>query len=271
MGVIIGIDIGGSRTKIVGIDKGEVIEPLLVKAADPVTSLFGALGKYVTRRDLELKDIERIMLTGVGSSYIEKPIYGLPTIKVDEFIANGLGGLYLSGLQNAAIVSMGTGTAIVVARGDKIEHVGGTGVGGGTISGLCRQMLNMTDLSTIIEEAEKGNLAHVDLTVGDIAMRMPKKLNPTTTASNFGKISDLTTKSDVALGILNLVFQVIGTTAAFSIMHTDIRDIVLIGRLTTIPQCADLFKQLGDLHNINFVIPNYSAFGTAFGAVLYEK
>ena len=30
------------------------------------------------------------MLTGVGSSYIQQPLYGLPTARTDEFIANGL-------------------------------------------------------------------------------------------------------------------------------------------------------------------------------------
>ena len=31
------------------------------------------------------------MLTGVGAAYIDSPIYGLPTTKVEEFIADGLG------------------------------------------------------------------------------------------------------------------------------------------------------------------------------------
>ena len=44
MGVILGIDIGGSSTKIVGLhENGTVIDMLRVKAEDPLTSLYGAL------------------------------------------------------------------------------------------------------------------------------------------------------------------------------------------------------------------------------------
>ena len=45
MGVILGIDIGGSSTKIVGLhENGTVIDMLRVKAEVPLTSLYGALG-----------------------------------------------------------------------------------------------------------------------------------------------------------------------------------------------------------------------------------
>lgn len=47
MGIVIGIDVGGSTTKIVGINKGKIQSPMFITAADPVTSLFGAFGKYI--------------------------------------------------------------------------------------------------------------------------------------------------------------------------------------------------------------------------------
>ena len=48
MGVILGIDIGGSSTKIVGLAPDlSVIDMLRVKADDPLTSLYGALGIYL--------------------------------------------------------------------------------------------------------------------------------------------------------------------------------------------------------------------------------
>ena len=45
--MIIGIDVGGSTTKIVGVKDGEIRNPMFVTAKDPVTSLFGAFGKYI--------------------------------------------------------------------------------------------------------------------------------------------------------------------------------------------------------------------------------
>ena len=48
---VIGIDIGGSTTKIVGFQfeqnkKPLLIAPQVVKATDPVTSMYGAFGKF---------------------------------------------------------------------------------------------------------------------------------------------------------------------------------------------------------------------------------
>lgn len=54
MGIVIGIDVGGSTTKIVGIDGQEIKSPMFVRATDPVTSLFGAFGKYLYDNDIFL-------------------------------------------------------------------------------------------------------------------------------------------------------------------------------------------------------------------------
>jgi len=268
MSITIGIDIGGSRTKIIGVQNGRIITPMLVRANDPVASLFGAFGKFIDNNNLNLTDIEKVMITGVGSSYITKPIYRIPTARVEEFLANGLGGLYLSGLGKAIIVSMGTGTALVKAADGNITHIGGTGIGGGTILGLSGRMLNIRDIQLVIQTAEEGDLSKVDLMVGDITKGPLPGLPPHTTASNFGKISDLATNADIALGILNLVLQAIGMTAVFATKNSDIDKVVLIGYLTTIPQCQEIFNGLGELFGIGFIIPTNSEFGTAFGAAL---
>ena len=39
MGMVIGIDVGGSTTKIIGVDKEGIKHPMIVKAEDPITSL----------------------------------------------------------------------------------------------------------------------------------------------------------------------------------------------------------------------------------------
>ena len=41
MGIVIGIDVGISTTKIVGIKNGKVSAPIRITAADPITSLYG--------------------------------------------------------------------------------------------------------------------------------------------------------------------------------------------------------------------------------------
>ena len=47
---VVGIDVGGSTTKIVGFKsdangENKLISPFLVRATDPITSIYGAFGK----------------------------------------------------------------------------------------------------------------------------------------------------------------------------------------------------------------------------------
>lgn len=268
MGKIIGIDIGGSTTKIIGFDGGSIFSPLLVRATDPIASVYGAFGKFLNVNELGLGDIERIMVTGVGSSYITARLFGIPTGKVDEFRAIGMGGRLLSGLANAIIVSMGTGTALVKADEKGVRHIGGTGVGGGTLLGLSSLMLNVREFNDLIETAQGGSLAHVDLTIGDISRDLLVGLPPETTASNFGKVSDLASKADVATGIINLVFQSIGMLAVFASRIDHTRDVVLTGNLANVPQAQPAFERLGKLFGVHFVTPANAEYATAAGAAI---
>ena len=272
MSTVIGIDVGGSTTKIVGFrecsKRPTLIEPLFVRATDPLTSLYGAFGKFTDINDLGIESISRIMTTGVGSSYITKPIYSLPCQSVAEFECIGLGGLYLSGLERAIIVSMGTGTALVYAeRGKPSEYLGGTGVGGGTLLGLSKKLIGMENISHIEELAEQGDLSRVDLRVGDITKK-DMILSHELTASNFGRLSDLATKSDVALGIINMVFETVAMVAMFAARGRGIKDVVLTGNLTTLGSAKRIFAGLSEIFGINFILPERSQFSTVIGAAL---
>ena len=169
--MVIGIDVGISTTKIVGINNGHVVSPMRVKATDPVTSLYGAFGKYLYDNKIQLSDVEHVMLTGVGAAYISKPVYGLPTSKAGEFVADGLGARHESGKDNIIVVSMGTGTSLVRCEGDNIEHIGGIGIGGGTLQGLARLLLKTDDIRTLSEMAVMGSVSNINLRIGDISAR----------------------------------------------------------------------------------------------------
>ena len=158
MGIVIGIDVGISTTKIVGIRNNRIIRPIRINATDPVTSLYGAFGKYLNDNNLELSDVEHVMLTGVGSAYIKGSVYGLPTSKTDEFIADGLGAQYESNLNRMIVVSMGTGTTLVKYDKGDISHIGGIGMGGGTLAGLSRLLLGTDDIKHVSKLAESGNI-----------------------------------------------------------------------------------------------------------------
>ncbi len=268
MKCVLGIDLGGSTTKIIGYRDGKIFSPFLVKATDPRASLFGAFGKFLSMNSLNLGDIERVMITGVGADSCDKEIFGIEMRRIDEFQAIGRGGLFLSGLESAVVVSMGTGTAFVSASGSGVHHMGGTGVGGGTLLGLSSRILNVRHFDDIIETAKTGSLDNIDLHIKDISRDTIKTLPPSMTASNFGKISDLATSGDLALGIINLVFQTIGVMAVFSSRNAATQNIVLTGNLTNVPQAHEIFKNVGMLHGVNFIIPEHSEYATATGAAL---
>ena len=268
MGMIIGIDVGISTTKIVGLSEGRVISPIRITAADQVTSLYGAFGKFLHDNRIELSDVEQVMVTGVGSAYIDKNIYGIPTNKVDEFVADGLGARFESGLDKAIVVSMGTGTSFVQCEGDEIRHIGGIGIGGGTLQGLARVMLNTRDPKQIDTLAKQGNIHNINLLIGDISKHPLPGLPMDATASLFSKAQYDAPKEDIALGIVYMVLQAIGSAAILSALNSGIKDFVLIGNLTLWPQCKDIYPMLEKFYKVHFHIPEYAEFCTAIGAAL---
>ncbi len=268
MGIIIGIDVGISTTKIVGLRDKQVVSPIRITAVDPVTSLYGAFGKYLHDNNICLADVEQVMVTGVGSAYIDGPIYGLPTGKTDEFVADGLGARFESGLSKAIVVSMGTGTSFVQCDGDDIRHIGGMGVGGGTVQGLSRVMLNTSDPKQISSLALRGDIRNINLLIGDISLHPLPGLPMNATASLFSKAQYDAPREDIALGIITMVLQSIGSASILSALNTGIRDFVLIGNLTLYPQCKEIFPMMEKLYNVRFHIPKYAEFCTAIGAAL---
>ena len=276
MKVIIGIDIGGSTTKIVGFyEDMSLIEPMSVRATDPITSVYGAFGKFLSTNELELDDIEKVMITGVGSSYINKPLYGLSCSHVTEFQSIGYGGIYLSGLSEAIIVSLGTGTSVTHCSyhntnlHPEVHYLGGTGVGGGTLVGLSKKVLGMDNVDHIAELAKEGSLERVDLQVGDITRKdILPGLPGSMTAANFGKVSDVTTKGDLALGLLNMIYETSAMLSLFAARSYNITDIVLTGNLTTLPEAESTFRTLSEMFHVNYMIPKFSRYATVIGAAL---
>lgn len=271
MSIIVGIDVGGSTTKIVGFDGKKLLAPGLVKANDPIASVYGGFGKFTTDNKITLANIEKVMVTGVGSAFIGDNIYGIETVHVNEFIANGKGGLYLSGIDEAIVVSMGTGTSYVYSNGKTGEYsyLGGTGVGGGTLVGLADKLLGVRSVQNVASLALDGDLKNIDLRISDITESdIIPTLSSNATAANFGKVNDLASREDIALGLVNMVYETVAMLAIFSARMKNIKNIVLVGNLSILPQAHSIFGELEKMFNVNIIIPENSAYGTVIGAAL---
>ncbi len=272
MAMVIGIDVGISTTKIVGIARGSgLVSPIRIKANDPVTSLYGAFGKFLHDNRVPLDDVDCVMVTGVGAGYIEDNVYGLPTQRVDEFIADGLGARYAKYHDNMIVVSMGTGTSLVLCQGEHIARLGGLALGGGTLMGLARVMLRTDNIEQVVDLARAGDLRNIDVAVGDISPHPLTSLSADATASLFGNATADAKPEDIALGIIWTVLQTIGSATILAATSIGIADVVLIGNLSLLPQCQQLFPILERMFSVRFHIPAHSEFATAIGAALYAE
>jgi len=270
--MIIGIDIGSTTTKAVSIEDGKVTRKIKTRALDAVTSATGALGKMVLENGIKIDSIEKIVITGAGSSKIKNDIFGIPTERVKEIDAIGIGGMFLSGMSNIIITNIGTGTVIIEAEEHGITHYGGSGVGGGTILGLAKKLLPTDEMNGIMELAKTGKLSTVDLLLGDITDTSISFLSGDTTASNFGKMLDTASPQDISLAIINMVYQVIGVLSVFAARAKNYTRVIVTGRgSNNIIGQKVLSEVITKMYGIEFIYPEFAEYTTAIGAGLSKN
>ena len=243
MAVRIGIDIGSSTTKIVAFEGEHMLPPMAVKADSQVASLYGAFGRYLYENNLQLLDVEGVYITGVGSKYVEKAVYDRPTYKVDEFVATGTGGYYLTDKKEVIVISMGTGSFFVKVTENEMKH-------------------------EIVPLSRKGDVAKIDLRIGDLAKEKLPGLNLDVTASNFGKADAQSKPEDIAAGIVHMVIENICQAGILASRNTGIKDYILIGGLTKFFECRQIIEDFKSLWDVKITIPEYSDYATAIGAVI---
>jgi type II pantothenate kinase len=156
-------------------------------------------------------------------------------------------------------------------RGFKINHIGGTGIGGGTFLGLCKELLGETDISKLKKMFSKGDRHNVDLSVGEIIGSGIGIVSSQNTASNLGKLARNVNfkKEDLAAGIVNLIGQAIATNLIFAAKAFKIKNVVLIGKFTKIKEIMDIVKNLAKVYKIKIFIPKKAEFGTVIGSSIY--
>jgi type II pantothenate kinase len=266
--VIIGIDIGSTITKAVSIEDGKLTRKVKTKAADAVTAATGAFGKIVLENGINIDTVKKIEITGVGAPKIKNDIFGIPTGRVKEIDAIGIGGMFLSGMRNIIITNIGTGTVIIEAGDRGIFHFGGSGVGGGTILGLAKKLLPTAEFTGIMELAKTGKLNQVDLLLGDITDTSISFLNGESTAANFGKMLDTAGPGDIALGIINMVYQVIGILSVFAAKARNTGRVIVTGNGSNNQIGQKTLAEVSAMYGIEFTYPEHAEYTTAIGAGL---
>ena len=168
------------------------------------------------------------------------------------------------------MVNMGTGTTFVLARNGAYTHLGGTGIGGGTLMGLGRGLLGVHTPDELFQLADEGDLGQVDLRIGDL-FEGSETLDPSLTSSNLAKASPDSTRADWSAGLLNLVLECTGTMAMLACGAHQVSDVVLLGALTRLPQAKARFQVFTQFYAPNYVIAPHADCATAIGTALLAK
>lgn len=258
---IIGIDVGSTTTKIIEYNNEKIINKEIFLGNDVENNL----NQFIIEKDI--KGFDKIVLTGIGSENVSLANYNVQIQKVKEFEAIAEGGLKLTDKDEAIIVSIGTGTALIRATKNEIKHLGGTGLGAGTLINLCRKFVGLETFEDILELSKKGDLKNIDLRIGDMTQKQINTLPEDLTLSNFGKLNNKATDADIVLGFLNMLFETIGMMAAFCSINDNIKEVILVGNIVVIPCIREILKKIEKTHNVTFIIPENAQFAVAFGAI----
>ncbi len=266
MGYIIGVDLGTSGTKLAA--RGP--QRLSFQRRPTVrgeTLAARAVEQFLDWAEIPRNEVDRLVLTGVRTSFFTRPLLGLPTFTVPEFEAIGRGGV-IAGVERVLVVSMGTGTALVMAGPEGCAHLGGSGIGGGTLSGLGLLLLGEGRPDRIGQMALRGRPEKVDLLMGDICKVNLPNLQRDMTAANFGHVAPDAAPEDIALGLVTLVLQSAGLAASFTLRGKDVRDVALTGALTQLPQAREQFDFMEECFHLRFHLSDTAAYATAYGAAV---
>ncbi len=277
-GVSVAIDFGISNTDAVARVDGALHRWTRPSVGTPDA---GTVHDVLAAGGLSLASVSRLAVTGGRHRALPPEIDGRVIASVHEVSAIGRGGQTLAaGLlggdhgeaANAPtlVVSAGSGTAVIAARGDACTHVTGTGVGGGTLLGLGRLLLGTTDALAIDALALAGNPNGADLSLQDVVLGPIGALPPDATAVNFGKLArgaHEATREDLAAALVTLVGQVIAITAINAARAERLEHVVVIGHLTDMPSFRAVLDRVGAYYGMQLLLPDHAGYGTAVGAL----
>ncbi len=264
--VRLGVDVGGTLAKF-AIARGEGrVDHRLVPA------------NGIERLALEVERLEpdRVGLTGGGAQLLSRSL-SLDTTAVSEFDAWGAGCQVLLAGQGLAtggrhlLVSLGTGTSIMLVDGARVTRVGGTALGGGTFTGLGAALTGTADFDSLVALARQGDRRRVDLLVSDIYEEGDLPLPGDLTAASFAKLAGSgqpAAAADLAHALLGLVGENVGLICGTLARVVGAKRVVFGGTtLRANPALAEILQTLCTKLECEAVFLRDGEFAGALGAL----
>jgi type II pantothenate kinase len=266
---------------VVGVDVGATLTKLAVALPEGATRFdwFPSSDLPRVAERVAAADPARVGLTGGGAAALAS-LLSLDTARVGEFDAWGAGVGALLGEQADArylLVSVGTGTSMMLSDAGRVVRIGGTALGGGTLLGLGRQLVGEIDFDALCALAARGDRWRVDLSVADVYPGgQTPPLAAELTASAFVRLAssdgEPPRREDLARALIWMVGENVALIAGGLSAAAGVEEIVFGG--STLRDNPTLRDALGDIlprfgRRVRFL--ENGEFGAALGAAIEAR
>ncbi len=231
---------------------------------------------------VDMDDLDLLAVTGGRHRVLPERVGRTTIVKISEVQAIGRGGQALLGLDGEArniplmVASCGSGTALIKAQGDSYAHVSGTAVGGGTMLGLARLILDTMDPVAIEALAAAGDRNGADLSLADVITGPIGSLPADATAVNFGRVgrasfADPVSREDLAAALVNLIAQTIALITINAARAHACERVVMIGHMLDMATFRHIVGLVGQYYAAELQLVERPGFATAIGALLLAE
>ena len=276
---ILSMDFGSTNLKAIVLkihnnDKETNIE-LVGKVRIKTTDFALFISEIIDKYKFSIDEIEKIVATGTGSSFLDDKFRGIEIIKINEFHAIAYGGLLLSNNEKGNIVSIGTGTTIVYSDMREIRRLGGTGLGGGALVGLGKAILSkendenneLANFDNLIFMAKSGNKNNVDLLIGDISKENIDNMTKDITAADFAALYKNAKPEDYIAATLNMILENISLLV--NALHKKGEPIIYIGTMVSDNYVKRSLQKIAEYTGDDIQFVENSEYAIAIGAWEY--
>jgi type II pantothenate kinase len=220
-----GIDAGGSLIKIVYQENGRMhFKKFSIDKLDSAISWLKMVAPSL-----------KVSITGGKALAIKNNYFPDNTI-IPEFQATCEGARFLLAKENKSfeetylVVNIGTGTSWHLVNGDQAERILGSGMGGGTFTGLGSLLTKVQDYQLLTVLAEEGNKGQVDMLVKDIYESAESPIQGDLTAANFAKGKKRShTEGDRLASLSNMIAETIVLLTSQAAAIHQVKSVVIIG------------------------------------------
>ncbi|MCH2187519.1 hypothetical protein MK280_16825, partial [Myxococcota bacterium] len=190
-----------SRT-LVGIDVGATLAKLAVRGPDGnlECSFWPSTETEILADRVRALTPEGVGLTGCGARRL-KPLLSPPPQTIVEFEAWAFGSRELLERQGVnpdepyVLVSVGTGTSVLLVEGHQVRRLGGTALGGGTLLGLGFALSGCRSHREFCSLTAQGGRGKIDLLIQDIYPPDEIELPGEATAASFGRLARMASET----------------------------------------------------------------------------